>query len=534
VRTAVGLALVVALLVLPLGAVNASEDALVVATEHGQVRGIQATSSREWRGIPFAAPPTGDLRWRAPQPPAAWEGIRDATDFGPICSQIGFDDESEALFADGSEDCLYLNVFAPPSGGDGLPVMVHLHPGSNWFGEARRNSANFVSRGVMVVTVGYRLGVFGFIGHPALSAEAGGSSGEYGLLDQIAALEWVQANIASFGGDPSNVTLFGESAGSFDAAALVVSPLAQGLFQRAALQTTAHASLMGRSTIADAERLGSEVAADLGCEGSDAVSCLRAIPAEDVVLAAGFNDVVPWVGGAVLPASPLDLIKAGAATMPLLIGSTREEVSGWLQEWYGGRYLPGDYRLDTNWLLGPQAGHRVRQLYPVADYDSAMWAAITAYSDAHYTCPARRLGLASTGPVWRYLYTHTLANDPLLAQFRAAHFLDEPILWGDPDLIGGYTFTASDTFLSAQMADYWTNFAKYGDPNGSGLPQWPLFVSATEITLELGETLQQLSGWHVDECQFIDMAPAVDLYPGSYSWPPSITAQSRFWLPDRR
>ncbi len=243
----------------------------------------------EWRAVPYAAPPVGDLRWRPPAPPDPWVGVRVATDFAPECLQPGIEAPVE-----GSEDCLYLNVTAPlgTTASSDLPVMVHLHGGSNFFFRPYRNADALVERGVIVVTVGYRLGVLGFLGHPELSEEGGGSSGEYGVLDQIAALHWVQDNIAGFGGDPDNVTLFGESAGSFDAVAIAASPLGQGLFARLAAQTESFWALNGTGTIADAEDMGSELAGFVGCsDAADVVGCLRAVPAEDLVLAHGPDDV---------------------------------------------------------------------------------------------------------------------------------------------------------------------------------------------------------------------------------------------------
>ena len=205
--------------------------------------------------------PSVRLRWRAPAPAASWSGVRDATAFGSPCLQpFAFDDNGNVTETLGSEDCLFLNVFAPvgTTGASHLPVIVHLHGGGNVFGSAEADASNFVSHGVIVVTLNYRLGALGFVGHPALTAESG-SSGEYGVLDQIAALRWVHDNIGSFGGDPGNVTLAGFSAGSFDTVALMASPLAAGLITRAAVQGEAYGALTGRNaTISDAEsdRLG--------------------------------------------------------------------------------------------------------------------------------------------------------------------------------------------------------------------------------------------------------------------------------------
>src|SRR5262249_18348275 len=210
-----------------------SSSSLVVTTASGSVGGVLDGSVKEWRGVPYAASPVGSLRWRPPAPVTPWSGVRDAASFAPPCIQV--DGQGGTL---GSEDCLYLNVFVPSSAAprSNLAVMVHLHPGSNSFGDAYNDAGVFTARNVIVVTVGYRLGVLGFMGSAALSAEGGGSSGEYGVLDQLAALHWVHDNIAAFGGDPSRVTLFGSSAGSFDTLAIMASPLSRGLISGAAVQ----------------------------------------------------------------------------------------------------------------------------------------------------------------------------------------------------------------------------------------------------------------------------------------------------------
>jgi para-nitrobenzyl esterase len=499
-----------ALLSLTLLTPNArASDPLQVSTASGVVRGISNGKAHEWRGIPYAAPPVGPRRWRAPVSAAPWSDVRDASEFGPHCIQLMSDTETV-----GSEDCLYLNVFAPSSASAGtdLPVMVHLHGGSNSGFWPYEDASAFVARDVIVVTLAYRLGVFGFAGHPALSAEGGGSSGEYGMLDQIAALKWVRANIEAFGGDAGNVTLFGESAGSFDATALVASPLAAGLFQRAALQTESYWALNGLGTIDEAEQLGSDLSDRVGCSAErDVLACLRGVSASDLVVAGGFLDLSPWVGGEVLPAAPRTLIAVQTHTVPLLVGSNREEAAFWFWDFVVGgvHYKTSDWVRDTNNLVGDPNGHVVRRLYPPAAYGSKLWSAVAAFTDGIYGCPMRRLAAASSGPVWRYLYSHTYENSEFLALLRAAHFLDDPILWHDPDLLegfgeGDYAFTDAEDRLSARMAGYWTTFAKTGDPNGTGLPVWPQFGTQGRQTLVLDDRVAVTRHWHDAECDFLD------------------------------
>jgi len=498
----------------------AAASDLTVPTTSGDVEGIVGPSGNdEWRGIPYADPPVGDRRWRPPAEPTPWAGVRPATSFAPPCIQL--ESESSTL---GSEDCLYVNVFAPPDArtDSNLPVMVHLHGGSNFGFRAYKNAEAFVDRGVVVVTLGYRLGVFGWAGHPALSAEGGGSSGEYGLLDQIAALEWVRDNIAAFGGDRDNVTLFGESSGSFDATAIVASPLAQGLVQRAALQTESWWALNGAETIADAEEFLIDVAGSVGCsDASDVLACLRATPADALVVATGFGDVVPRVGGEVLPRAPVELLAEQGGTIPLLVGSNREAAANIAFFEFVQGFVPYgrdiNYFRDTNGIGGASRGAEIRRQYPPQAYDSAMWAAVAAYSDAIYTCPMRRLASTTNGPVWRYLYTHTYQNDEFLAALRASHFLDDPLLWHDVDLLGQppYELTPDEEVLSAKMTTYWANFAKTGDPNGAGLETWPQYDSVDEPIMTLGGDEGVIQAYHRDQCSVMDSIPV--LFPDPWS-----------------
>ena len=491
---------------------DAAAPDLIVHTRAGDVRGVATDDTHEWRGIPFAAPPVGDLRWRPPASVEPWTGVRDATRFAHPCLQLGF--PSGTL---GREDCLYLNVFVPPTATptSRLAVMVHLHPGGNFGFHAYRDAAAFVARHVIVVTPAYRLGILGFGGHPLLTAEGNGSSGEYGLLDQLAALEWVQTNIEAFGGDPSNVTLFGSSAGSFDTVALMVSPLSEGLFARASVQGEYLTALTGRfNTIRHPEHIGLHAAKVSGCDASpDVLACLRATPARQLVRQEGFGDVVPFTGGVVLPRSPLKLLEDGAGDVPLLVGFDREE----------DRYfvfpprLPHPYTReafvrDSVDMLGPDVAPAARALYPRSEYDSRAWAFIAMRTDAARGCPTRRLANAMVAPTWRWLYTHVYEDDPALAKGRAAHIFEEPFLWGNFDLFRfGHTPTPDEEVLSARMTEYWTNFAKTGDPNGPGLPEWPQYEPTTEPSLILDSEIGVEHGYHATECELLDTVPT--LYP---------------------
>ena len=487
-------------------------------TNAGAVRGINDGTVNEWLGVPYAAPPVGATRWRPPQPVIPWSGIRPADRFAPDCIQL-----VTLKTTEGSENCLYLNVFAPAGTArrSKLPVMVHLHGGSNFFGFAYEHAKTLVDYGVIVVTVGYRLGVFGFAGLPALTAEGHGSSGEYGVLDQIAALHWVHDNIAAFGGNPHNVTLFGESAGSFDAVAIAASPLGHGLFTRLAAQTESYFAGRGTFTIHDAEAIGRQVARKVGCTGAAHVlTCLRAKPAAKLVVAAGVGDVAPWTGGVVLPHSPLTLIARQRHPVPMLVGSNREE-GVFILQGQGAPVPPQhpftrkDWITYTNILVGRSHGHKARQLYPPSRYDSPYWDTVGMYTDAVYTCPMRRLALASRGRVYRYLYTHRYQNNAFLASFRAAHFLDDPILWGDATLLRGflgnkpYRFSPDERALTATMSTYWTNFARNSNPNGPRLPRWPQYQTASERVIVLDQPASHVRFYQVRQCAFLDSLPTI-------------------------
>ena len=487
----------------------ASASGATVTTATGDVEGVTGPSGKEWRGIPYAAPPVGALRWRPPAPPTPWSGVRDATSFASPCIQLEFNGGTL-----GSEDCLYLNVFAPADAGVDarLPVMVHLHPGGNFFGDAYTDASAFTARGAIVVTVGYRLGVFGFMGHPALTTE--GHSGEYGVLDQLAALRWVRDNIAAFGGDPANVTLFGSSAGSFDTVAVMASPLSQGLLTRAAVQGIAFWPLTGtgNSTLTEAEAFGTFVADSVSCSSSsDVLGCLRALPADMLVEAAGPGDIGgPPVGGAVLPESPLELLSDTA--VPLLVGFDREEDAAFTDP-FQDPYTTRNWVQETNSLVGWRLGSRARSLYPATDYDSLLWSSITMRTDAVHGCPTRRLAnlVAAKAPVWRYLYTHVYEDDPLFGGFRASHVLEDALLW-HADVLGlGHELTQAEEILSRRMTDYWSNFAKSGNPNGIGLSTWPSYNAANEPTVTLDDESQVVDAYHRQQCGFMDSIS--DLFP---------------------
>src|SRR6185312_9007185 len=300
-----------ALIGVALALVPGTAGAQVVHTATGNVQGVHDGVADEWRGVPYARPPVGALRWRPPRPAQAWTGTRGATQFATECAQPAFNEQGQVTGADGSEDCLYLNVFVPAgaSPSSRLPVMVHLHPGANSVGAPYQDADAFVRRGVIVVTMAYRLGMFGFVAHPALSAENGGTSGEYGLLDQIAALRWVHDNIAAFGGDPQRVTVFGQSSGAISISALTASPLTEGLFQRAIGESGGlfePLELLPELALPGAEQQGQRFAAHAGAA---TIEALRALPADQLEQVSFGPALI--LDGYALPQDPYGVYRAG-------------------------------------------------------------------------------------------------------------------------------------------------------------------------------------------------------------------------------
>jgi para-nitrobenzyl esterase len=480
----------------------------VVTPPSGPLSGVTSDGIDAWLGVPFAKPPIGNLRFRAPQPMPRWSVVRDASTPGPGCLMPG---SGNTVSFGGDEDCLYLNVFAPSnrSPGKKLPVMVNIHGGSNVFGAAYADADAFVPRGVIVVTVDYRLGVLGFAGHPALTAEAGTPSGDYGLLDQLQALRWVHDNISAFGGDPGNVTLFGFSAGSYDVVALVSSPLSQGLLAKAAIQGE-HFEALYALPISEAETLGTEVAKHVGCNAArDVPACLRAASALDLVNGTRQNYLPPRYGGQVLPRPPLDLLAEQRKHVPLLIGFGREEDLAFNGLDRVDEITAGQFDARARHLVGDTWAPRLEPLHPYTDYDSYKWAYVTMETDAARGCPTRRIAnlVSADAPVYRFLFTHGYASG-VLAPLRAIHGVDEDFLWWSryfPD----YVPTTGGQLLSARMAAYWTNFAKASNPNGAGLPAWPQYRTPDERSIVLDDPIGTINRYHVDQCAVIDQVPQV-------------------------
>ncbi|MFT3812167.1 MAG: carboxylesterase/lipase family protein [Acidovorax sp.] len=474
-------------------------DANTIATDKGVVTGKETAGYRQFLGIPYAAAPTGALRWQPPQPAAAWSGARDATRFAPHCAQLAAQPAGPYGTASTAEDCLYLNVYTPKTGKGPFPVMFWIHGGSLMNGEGDDyDPTALVGQGVAVVTINYRLGALGFLTHPALSAEQGGASGNYGLMDQQAALQWVKANIKAFGGDPNNVTVFGESAGGLSVHGQLVSPLAAGLFHKAIIESGAYN--LNPPTLAQAEARGQTFAASAGC-ADQSIACLRALPVGDVLANTTkinpAGSTLPTVDGKVLPASYAQAFASGNFNkMPIIEGTNQHEYS--LQSATSidlalGREMNADeYQTMVRTQFGAAASN-ILALYPVTR--TPAWAYDSLATDVGFSCNGRKIAqlVAAQGqPVYAYEFAD--ANAPVVFDlparvdgYGAYHASELQYLWPTQPLkiYYGAPFTAAQTDLSNKMVAYWAQFAKTGNPNVAGSPAWPAYTQAGDTYLTL-------------------------------------------------
>ena len=480
-----GLALT--LLALPVVAATPATDSNpTVRIDSGTLAGLHAaaTGLDEFRGIPYAAPPVGALRWKPPQRVAAWTGTRAADNFGPRCMQISL--LSDMVFrSDGmSEDCLYLNVWTPAGrAGKKLPVLVYFYGGGFVGGdgsEFRYDGASLAQRGIVTVTVNYRLGVFGFLALPALADESPHhAAGDYGMLDQVAALRWVHRNIAAFGGDPDQVTIGGESAGSMSVSALMASPLSKGLLQRAIGESGAVLANLAPWSLAKAEQQGGIFEKHVGAHS---LAALRAMPASVLLAATSDKDaakIMVDVDGWFLPRAPEAIYKSGAqAHIPLLVGSNSGEGS-WKQLLGDEPPTPANYRAAVERRFGRHAFEALK-LYP-GNNETGVKASGTALMGDEFIALAtwrwmqwqRETGGA---PVYYYWFTKARPathDGSAGADEAAVHSGEIEYALGNLATNRVFAWTQADGKVSATMEGYFANFIKTGDPNGSGLPHCP-------------------------------------------------------------
>jgi para-nitrobenzyl esterase len=467
---------------------------LEVRIDTGKIKGKSEGPVRVFLGIPYAAPPVGDLRWKPPAPAAKWSGVREATAFGSRCMQGAV--FSDMVFRDPgiSEDCLTVNVWTPANNEQAkLPVMVWIFGGGFVAGgtsEPRQDGSNLAKHDVVVVTVNYRLGVFGFFVHPDLLAESGrNSAGNYGLLDQVAGLEWVKRNIAAFGGDSGNVTIFGESAGSFSVSALMASPLTKGLIHKAIGESGAAFSTTGlrfepAAVVAPRHaKFGSESL------GASTIAQLRAVPAQKVLDAAmdaskgGAFRFGPDVDGYFLPDTVPAIFAAGRQNdIPMIAGWNHDEGNGVLAD---PNHKPtiASFKEQAEKEFGAKADEFLR-LYPVGTEEQAVRSAedyagdrFIAWSTWKWLAAQKATGKQ---PVYRYRFDLVLPPDSKRpgGGESAFHSAEIEYVFGQLDSKPWIKWRPEDRTVSDQMQKYWSNFARSGDPNGPGLPTWPVYDSS--------------------------------------------------------
>jgi para-nitrobenzyl esterase len=501
----------------------AAMDELVVATAAGRVRGGRSRGAWTFRAIPYAAPPVGPLRFAPPQPVEPWAGVRDALEFGPVAAQrpSGLESMLGARRPPTSEDCLTLNVWTPAADGGRRPVLVWVHGGAFVTGSGSTpwyDGANLAARDVVVVTLNYRLGALGF-----LHLDAVEGSGNAGLLDQAAALAWVAENVGHFGGDPDNVTLFGESAGAMSIGALLGLPAARGRFARAVLQSGACAHVSERD---EADRVAQEVLAELGRPAS--VDALRAAPVEAVLDAqaavyarhaaeplAGLP-FQPVVDGSTLPRHPLDAVAAGEVAADLMVGTTLEEAR--LFTLMDPRLASLDEAQLSSWCDLAANGTALAPGQALATYRRrlaeapvrSVWDAVL--TDRVFRIPAIRLAERQSRHRPTFMYLFTWSTPAFGGALGSCHALEIPFVFDNLDAPGAGLFVGQVTpamrSMAAAMADAWAGFARTGRPEAAGLPDWPAYDTSRRATMILDESCSVVDDPFADERSAWDVTTA--------------------------
>jgi para-nitrobenzyl esterase len=494
-----------------------AQDQVKIA--NGTLEGTSDKTSgvRSFKGIPFAEPPVGELRWKPPQPVKNWQGVRQADAFGPRCMQRPVFGDMNFRANGMGEDCLYLNVWTPAkSGRERLPVLVYFYGGGFVAGdgsEPRYDGASMAAKGIVAVTVNYRLGVFGFFAHPELTKESPHhASGNYGLLDQHAALKWVEQNIAAFGGDPKRVTIAGESAGSISVSAQMASPLSKHLIAGAIGESGSILGALSAVPLSEGEQTGVKFAATLGKGDAPSLTTLRATTAQEL-LDATAKPGQPWftatIDGYFFPKSPWQIFAAGEhAHVPLLAGTNSEEMGYFAVL---GREQPTveNYRKALQRLYGDKADE-VFKLYPASNETEVMDVAQDLASDrfiSYSTWKWAELATKTGGkPTYYYLYarprppmrpemgnaTPGLAGGVVRGQQPArppargaVHSAEIEYAMGNLDSNKVYAWTPDDYKVSKLMQEYFANFIKTGNPNGKGLPAWPMFETGQRLIIDV-------------------------------------------------
>jgi len=512
--------LIAVLLLAAISARGADDHVLLDSGPISGSRSGEQNAVRTYKGIRYAAPPVGELRWKPPQPVAGWTTVQACTEFGPTCPQKPY--PAGSIYAQPlqpqSEDCLFLNVWtAAEKADEKRPVMVWIHGGALTRGSGSLDvydGTRLAERGVVLVTLNYRLGPLGFLSHPALSAESShGSSGNYGVLDQIAALQWVQRNIAAFGGDPKNVTIFGESAGSWSVCSLVATPLASGLFQRAIGQSGGCFAPMqhlkeARNGNVPAEKLGENLAKNLGCAGTgDVLAAMRVKTPEELLDAAAKDPAQARIRGIVdgwiFPDEIHDLYAAGKQNpVSVLVGSNADEATAFV-----GPTGPSTVAVVLALAKGKYGGSvdAFLKAYPVGNDAEARAAFLHSARDEIFTWEMRtwaKLMRQAKMPAYLYFFTRVPPR-PDSETLGAYHAAEIPYVFDNLAKLP-WKSEPADEQLADAMASAWVRFAKTGDPNGGTLPKWDVYDAEAAPFLEFGTAVR--SGAHLlkAECDFFD------------------------------
>jgi para-nitrobenzyl esterase len=493
------------------GAMIVAAQQPMATTAQGEVAGklILGGSQSAFLGLPYAAPPVGQLRWKAPQPPAAWKGVRDATMFGGRCEQYHIWNDYIFLDSGPTEDCLYLNVYVPAAAKrtSRLPVMVWIHGGGFIAGagsEPRYTNSALVPKGVVLVTINYRLGIFGFLASEDLAKEAGGHAGNYGLMDMVAALRWVRANIGAFGGDAGNVTIFGESAGSFAVNALTAAPDARGLFHKVIGESGAFfGSALPMMSLEERAKRDQTWVDALGVKS---LAELRDMPADKLLEAVKKKPgamFAPVIDGQFLPESVPEAYAAGRqAHVPAIIGWNRDERAGTLskgmtaEKWKA--YAAEHYGSQAEQFLAAFPANSDEQVVRSADdFTTASFIALGAWKWAEAAAKTEQ------APVYRYRFDRPgPAEENHPTGKYAFHSTELEYVFGTLDVRHGATWQPADRTLSEEVTSYWTNFARTGNPNGEGLPHWARY-DKDGVVLHLDEPITASPDTTRPEFEFI-------------------------------
>lgn len=504
----------------PMLSIKAFSDNGTVRVDGGVISGTVADGVRSFKGIPFAAPPVGDLRWKPPQPVAAWQGVRKCEVFGPVCPQSPYPASSMYYSPPQpqSEDCLYLNIWSAAKAGDKRPVMVWIHGGALTRGSGSTRTYDgtaFAKKGVVLVTLNYRLGPFGYLAHADLTSESPQhSSGNYGVLDQIAALKWVQKNIAAFGGNPNNVTIFGESAGSWSVNVLVASPLARGLFHRAIGESGGTFGPMthlneDRDKLPSAEKVG---AAFAKAAGADSIKALRQVPAEKIVDV--FNNdpegkkfrSQPNVDGWALPDEIRNIFAQKKHNdVPVIVGSNANEMTTLTAPDLVPKTM-AEYRTRIQSQYG-EATTEFDVVYPAKNEADIASAYLGNLRDVAFTLQMRtwaRMTVNGRSKAYLYFFSHVPPN-PRSKYLGAYHAGEIAYVFNNLNKTNPLLADV-DQKLSDMMSSYWVNFATTGNPNGAGLPKWTPYDRESEPYLDFGDSVQIRNHLLKEQLDFIEQS----------------------------